>query len=97
MHLCASHIIKAISNNLSKCTNNKKVRELFLYCFARLQNCTNLKNAEYFVFHIFVVFLSEHESDKFRDSFKIIKEHVHNPSLNLNNILQNNNGVKMVI
>ena len=27
---------------------------------------------------------SEHDSDKFRDSFKIIKEHVHNPSLNLN-------------
>ena len=57
---------------------------MFLHCFARLQNCTNLKNAESLFFHIVVVFLSEHESDKFRDSFKIIKEHVHNPSLNLN-------------
>ena len=54
-----------------------------------------LKNAEVFLSRN-CCFLSEHESDKFKDSFKNIKEHVHNPFLNLNNILQKNDGVKMV-
>ena len=66
---------------------------LCLYCFARLQNFTNVKLQRFFLSRN-CCFLSEHESDKFKDSFKNIKEHVHNPFLNLNNILQKNDGVK---
>ena len=40
-----------------------------MYTFARLQNCTDLNNAEDFYFHVVIVFLSEYETDIFKKKF----------------------------
>ena len=44
VHLCASHIIKSISNNLSKWTENNKIR-VYTALLVRLQNWTDINKA----------------------------------------------------
>ena len=83
-HLCASHIIKAVSNNLSKATTSKKIKKKFLYSFARLQNCTDINNAGEFYKHLVIVFMSEYQSDLFKNSLSKIDIQIDNPNLNLN-------------
>ena len=86
IHLCSSHIIKAISNNLSKVTNSKKIKEKFLFCFARLQNCSDLSSAKDFFYHLVIIFLSQYQDENFKKSLEIIDNEINNPELNLKSI-----------
>ena len=88
IHLCASHIIKAISNNLAKITKSKKIKEKFLFCFARLQNCNDLSIAKEFFYHIVIVFLSQYKDENFKKSLKLINNEIDNPELNLKSFNQ---------
>ena len=54
-----------------------------MYTFARLQNCTDLNNAEDFYFHVVVVFLSEYETDIFKKKYIYCRPINRNPDLNL--------------
>ena len=54
-----------------------------MFCFARLQNCTDLHKAGDFYLHLVIVFLSEFKSDLFNNSLNIINTQIDNPYLNL--------------
>ena len=86
VHMCSAHVIKAIANNLSKATSKRVIKNKFLFCFARLQNSTDLYSAKKFFFHIVVVFTSEFESKNFFESLTQINNQIKNPSLNLNEL-----------
>ena len=83
VHLCSSHVIKAVCNNVSKCTRSKLIKKKFMFSFARLQNCKDLQTAAEFYYHLVIVFLSEFKSDNFNNSLNIINEQINNPGLNL--------------
>ena len=83
IHLCSSHIIKSISNNLSKITSSKKIKEKFLFCFARIQNSNDLSSAKEFFYHIVIIFLSQYQDQNFKNSLEVIDNEINNPELNL--------------
>ena len=89
IHLCSSHVIKAISTNLSKITKSKQIKKTFLYCFARMQNTTNLEKAQDFFFHVVIVFISKYQDEQFKHSLNIINDHINNPDNIFSNIHNN--------
>ena len=61
-----------------------------MYCFARLLNSYELENACDFLFHIIVVFMSEYETDLFKNSLKLVDIQVQNPDYDLHLPTNNN-------
>ncbi|KAK0134959.1 hypothetical protein N1851_029228 [Merluccius polli] len=45
MHLCAAHVLKAVSQLVAKKTNDRGLKEFVVFAFARLQNSTSLVTA----------------------------------------------------
>ena len=59
IHLCAAHCIKNIANKASELTNDKGLRELCCFAFARMLDSVNLKTIDKIFEHLCVLLLSE--------------------------------------
>lgn len=46
VHICAAHMVKTISNAVSKVTKDKGLHNFAVFCFALLQNSTSLEQAK---------------------------------------------------
>lgn len=58
LHLCSSHILKAVRQSFAKKTNNKALKEYATYCFALLINSSSLEEAKNVFFDVYIVDLS---------------------------------------
>lgn len=63
LHLCASHIIKAVCQAFSRKTDNKALKEYATYCFALLLNSTHLEEATTVFEDMCVLLTSPEETD----------------------------------
>lgn len=61
LHLCAAHVLKAVSQGIGQKAGDKSVKEYATYCFAALQT-SSIHTAVTLFYHICVVFLSKEEN-----------------------------------
>lgn len=80
LHLCSSHIVKAVCQAFSKKTDNKALKEYATYCFALLLNSTHLEEATAVFEDMSVLFTSEEETDVV-NAAKTALDHLHHCSL----------------
>ncbi|KAF3843863.1 hypothetical protein F7725_002712 [Dissostichus mawsoni] len=60
LHLCSAHIIKAVSNAVSRNTDDPGLREFVTFVFARIQNTVSLQSGQDIFKHLCTVLLAEH-------------------------------------
>ncbi|KAF3843861.1 hypothetical protein F7725_002710 [Dissostichus mawsoni] len=60
LHLCSAHIIKAVSNAVSRKTDDPGLREFVTFVFARIQNTVSLQSGQDIFKHLCTVLLAEH-------------------------------------
>ena len=83
VHICAAHLIKSVCTNVSKFSKPKIIKNKFMFCFARLLNSYDLDSARDFLYNIIVIFMSEFETDLFKNSLKVIDINIQNPDYDL--------------
>ena len=73
-HICAAHMIKDVSNRLTRITSDKSKRQFILYCFALLQTEHNLQSAKKIFSHICILFNTSNTSERVESSVGILKQ-----------------------
>ncbi|KAL0148728.1 hypothetical protein M9458_055906, partial [Cirrhinus mrigala] len=63
LHLCSSHILKAVCQSFARKTNNKALKEYATYCFALLINSSSLEEATDVFFDMSILFTSADDTD----------------------------------
>lgn len=77
VHLCSSHMIKDFGRYLYKLppfSSNKRVKRFAMHCFARLQNCVSLSEAEALFKLMCTVFGSPRENKKLKAATKALEK-----------------------
>lgn len=64
LHLCSSHIIKAVTQSFSKQTGDNAVKEYATYCFGLLLNSTTLQEALNLFQDMSMLFMSMNNSNE---------------------------------
>ena len=57
--MCAAHCVKSIANKASELTNDKGLRELCCFAFARMLDAVNLKTIDKIFENLCILLMSE--------------------------------------
>ena len=84
LHLCSAHIIKAVSNTVSRKTDDPGLREFVTFVFARIQNTVSLQSGQEIFKHLCTVLLAEHVHPNVHQSLDFLQQLIakgNNPTL----------------
>ncbi|XP_051722783.1 uncharacterized protein LOC127497967 [Ctenopharyngodon idella] len=73
LHLCAAHVIKAVSSAFGRKTDDKGLQNMATYVFARMQNTVNLDDALAIFRPFCIVFLARHVSKNVTESLEFLE------------------------
>ncbi|XP_073730811.1 uncharacterized protein [Misgurnus anguillicaudatus] len=76
MHICAAHMVKTISQAMSKVTKDKGLHNFAVYCFALLQNCVCLEKAKSIFLQMCFVFLCEKSTPTVQAGIENLTNHI---------------------
>lgn len=77
VHICAAHSLKAVSHAVSNITKDKGLHDFAIFCFALLQNSTNLKKAKAMFLQMCVVFLGMKNTPAVKTGIVELSKYIH--------------------
>ena len=76
IYLCSTHFLHNIIKKVKAVSNDAKIRKILVYSFSLLQNAKNIKEFEFYLENVFIIFKSKKKNSQYLNSFNLIKSSI---------------------